>query len=113
MTPTDTAARITKHAAKRTKERVGLSKRVAEKNAAKALNLGIRHSETRGSLNRYIASLCLNDGPANNIRIYCDTVYLFANETLITLFPLPQKYRKTAAQIWRQKNNGNNKKDQL
>ena len=38
---------------------------------------------------------------ANNVRIYCDNVYIFHNETLITVFPLPQKYRKTAEQIRR------------
>ena len=48
---------LTDHAVQRTKERVGLPKRSAEKNAQKALENGIRHCETKGSLNRYITAL--------------------------------------------------------
>ena len=48
---------LTDHAVQRTKERVGLPKRSAEKNAQKALESGIRHCETKGSLNRYITAL--------------------------------------------------------
>lgn len=48
---------LTDHAVQRTKERIGLPKRSAEKNAQKALENGIRHCETKGSLNRYITAL--------------------------------------------------------
>lgn len=97
-------ARVTNHAARRTKERLGISKRLSEKNADKALQMGIRHSDTSGSLHRYITALYWKNQTANNVRIYCDTVYIFHNETLITVFPLPQKYRKTAEQIRRKLN---------
>lgn len=90
---------VTNHAAQRTKERVGLPKRSAEKNAQKALANGIRHCETRGSLHRYITSLYWKQQTANNIRIYCNNVYIFNNEVLITVFPLPQKYRSTVQKI--------------
>jgi len=94
-------ARVTNHAAKRTKERLGIPKRISEKNAEKALQFGIRHSETSGGLHRYISSLYWKQQTANNVRIYCGNVYIFHDETLITVFPLPQKYRKTAEQIRR------------
>lgn len=45
-------AHVTSHAAKRTKERLGLPKRVSAKNAEKALQFGIRHSETSGGLSQ-------------------------------------------------------------
>lgn len=102
--------RVTKHAAKRMKERLGISKSTSEKNAEKALRLGIRHSDTSGSLHRYITSLYWKEQTANNARIYCGNVYIFHNETLITVFPLPQRYRKTVERI-RSKNNDNSKKD--
>lgn len=96
-------ANVTNHAIQRTKERVGISKRISEKNADKALQLGITHSETSGSLNRYITSLYWKNPAANNIRIYCGNVYIFSFETLITVFSLPQKYRKTADKLWKEK----------
>ena len=92
-------ARVTNHAARRTKERLGLSKKLSHKNAENALRYGIRHSDTSGSLNRYISALYWKHETANNVRIYCNNVYIFHGETLITIFPLPQKYRKTAARI--------------
>lgn len=99
---------VTRHATKRAKKRLGIPKRCSEKNAEKALQYGIRHSETTGGLNRYITSLYLRHGTANNIRIYCGNVYIFQNERLITLFPLPQKYRKTADNLKQKKEAGQN-----
>ena len=49
--------RVTNHAARRTKERLGLPKKLSHKNAENALRYGIRHSDTSGSLNRYISAL--------------------------------------------------------
>ena len=91
--------RVTRHAAKRTRSRLGLPKRSVTKNAENALRYGLTHKETAGNLNRYITSLYLKHRTANNIRIYCDTVYIFHGERLITLFPLPTKYKNTAARI--------------
>ncbi len=90
---------VTKHATQRTKERLGLPKRLTLKNAEKALKDGIRHRETSGSLHRYITALYWKHRNANNIRIYCNNVYLFHEDTFITVFPLPQKYRKTAERL--------------
>lgn len=98
-------AYVTKHATRRTKERVGLPKRLSKKNAEKALQEGIRHEETRGSLHRYIGALYWRNQTANNVRIYCNNVYIFHDDILITIFPLPQKYRKTAERLWKELRN--------
>ncbi len=90
---------VTNHAVKRTKERVGLSKKLAAKNAEKALTEGLCHRDVGGSLYRYIESLYWKYGTANNIRIYCDYVYLFHDNLLIMVYGLPQKYRKTVNKI--------------
>lgn len=92
-------AHVTDHAKQRTKERLGLSKRLAEKNAEKALREGIRHKDTTGGLHRYVESLYWRHKTANNIRIYCNYVYIFSYSLLITVFALPQKYRKTAEKL--------------
>jgi len=97
---------VTNHAVKRTKERVGLPKRLTCKNADRAFEKGLRLGDTSGSLHRYIVSLYKSHENANNVRIYCNNVYIFHNATLITIFPLPQKYRKTADKLRREKNHG-------
>ena len=95
-------AYITKHAVQRTKQRVGLPKSAAARNADRALRDGIQHNETSGGLHRYIEALYWRHCTANNIRIYCNNVYIFHDDILITLFPLPGKYRKTAAKLWKE-----------
>lgn len=94
---------VTRHAVQRTKERVGLPKRLTLKNAKKAMENGIRHCETRGSLNRYITTLYMNYETANNVRIYCGAVYIFCGKVLVTVFLLPPQYRKAAEHIRRKK----------
>ena len=84
---------VTDHAAKRTKQRAGLPK---------ALQNGIRHEETKGALRRYLDSVYLKRETANNIRIYCNNVYLFHNEMLITLYPLPPEFRRIATKLWKE-----------
>lgn len=87
---------MTQHSIKRTKERIGISKKIAGKNAQKALDKGLTHAEAKGSLKRYIDALYLSERLANNIRVYHGYVYLFKGNTLITVIELPQKYRETA-----------------
>lgn len=94
---------ITDHAKDRTRQRVGLPKRVVEKNAERAFDEGIKHSEVSGSLKRFMDSLYLNGRLANNLRIYCGNVYLFKGRTLITVISLPEKYRKKVDDIWKKR----------
>lgn len=94
---------VTRHGAARTKDRVGLSKKIADKNAQAALDCGVTHAETKGSLRRYIDGLYLSKKAANNIRIYNHYVYIFQNNVLITVIDLPQKYRKLASQLQQKK----------
>lgn len=94
---------ITDHAKNRTKERIGLPKRVIEKNAERAFAEGIRHNETSGGLKRFLDGLYLNGKKANNLRIYCGNVYLFCGNVLITVIRLPPVYRKTVDSIWKKR----------
>ena len=73
---------MTNHSVKRTKERIGLSKKIADKNAQRALEYGITHSEAKGGLCRYLDKLYLSNGNANNVRVYHRYVYLFRGNTL-------------------------------
>ena len=94
---------ITNHGERRFKERTGLPKRLVTKQAALALERGIAHAEATGQLRKYFDKLYLAQENANNIRIYCGMVYVFAYDTLVTVFPLPQGLRKTAEKIQKKK----------
>lgn len=90
---------VTKHATKRIKTRLGVPKQSSDRIAGQALEYGIRHSDTTGALNRYITNLYFRHSTANNIRVFNSYVYIFQDEKLITVFQLPQKFRKAANRI--------------
>lgn len=97
---------ITRHSTERIKSRVGISKKIAEKNAQKAFECGITHAETKGGLHRYIDKLFFSH-KANNIKIYHRYVYIFYDNKLVTVFLLPSKYNDVADKLQRQKEQNN------
>ena len=58
---------VSKHAVRRLKERCGLNKRSVQRMADKAFTDGIRHSDTRGRLNKWVTSLYFYNRTADNI----------------------------------------------
>lgn len=103
---------MTKHGTQRTKERLGISKKLADKNATKALRYGVRHSDTSGKLKRYCDGVYLNHENGNNLRIYNRHVYVFYNEILITVFCLPKMFIAQAEKLQKQrKENGGKDND--
>ena len=101
MEPKDHDLTVTRHADRRIRQRVGLPRSAVTRNAQSALEHGLRHSDTRGGLHRYIQALYWKYQSANNTRVYNGCVYIFHDDILITVFPLPQKYRGTAQNIRR------------
>lgn len=86
---------VTAHAKRRLKERCGINKSLALKMAERAYTKGISFENAGESLRRYISSIYLkHDKICNNIRIYGNTVYVFDNQTLITVYSIPQNILK-------------------
>lgn len=85
---------ITRHAEQRIRERMGLNKKSIERMAQKAYDNGIKHSETKGRLRKYITKVYFQNENANNIRLYGNMLYIFSNERLITVFYLPRDLTK-------------------
>lgn len=96
-------ANITYHGEQRIKDRVGISKKIADKVADKALQFGIRHCEVSGELKRFLDKIYLSYKKSNNTRIYNQKVYLFNGVTLITVLDLPNKFFKVVEKIKKQK----------
>lgn len=91
---------VTKHGEKRARERAGAKKRTAKKMAQAAFDKGIKHSETSGSLKRYMDSLYLKEHRANNLRIWSEKVWIFYDDRLVTVLPLPTRYKNTVKKIF-------------
>lgn len=91
--------KITDHARQRGEERLGLSVEPFLRLAAKALDHGIKHGETSGRLKKYMDSLFMYKMTANNIRIYGEFIYLFCNQTLITVYGLPNEFKPVISKL--------------
>ena len=86
---------VTNHARMRMKQRCGFSKKSCERMAEKALKEGIRHSETKGRLRRYISGLYVeHKRKGADIRIYGDKAYIFCKGVLITVLQIPSDLTK-------------------
>lgn len=97
------SARTTRHATKRTRERLGLQKKSVERNTEKALEFGISHKEATGNLRKYMDGLYLSNKKATNMRIYHEHTYIFCGQTLITVLPLPNSLKALAHKLEEQK----------
>ena len=84
---------VTTHAAKRFKQRVGLSKKACQAQAERAMESGYSHADAKGRAKRSLDKLFLEHRTANNIRVYGEHVYLFAGSTLVTVLNLPKSVR--------------------
>ena len=80
---------VSNHAARRLKERCGLNKKSIQRMADKAFMDGIKHSDTKGRLNKWVTSIFFYNKAANNIRLYGDKAYIFAGNILVTVIQIP------------------------
>lgn len=97
---------VSEHAEKRLKERSGLNKKSVQKNAERAYSKGIKHSETKGNLNKYVCGLTNKyHKKGTDIRIYGDKVFIFIRKqdiydpnmdyiVLITVLQIPNDLKK-------------------
>lgn len=87
---------VTKHADKRMRSRVGIPRSAVKKMAAKAMSEVVARLDTHGSLRRYLDKLYYYNQTANNIRVWGEKVWIFSDNTLITVLDLPQRYKNRA-----------------
>lgn len=95
---------VTNHALKRLSERSGLSKTAAMRMAEKAYLNGIQHGETKGNLNKWVTSLYFVNRKANNIRLYGDKAFIFADNVLITVLQVPSNLVKEVKRLKNSRN---------
>lgn len=94
---------LTKHAQKRVVQRCGVSKKTAKSVADRALDKGLRHMECNGELTKYLNGIYLSYQAANNLRLYDNRVWIFKNQTLITVYNLPTKYKRATQKLLRRR----------
>lgn len=83
--------RVSQHAKDRAKERLDLSYK-AERNKlfARALRYGHPPADFAGEFKQYVENR--KRGKGVGAKIYDNTVFIYKNKTIITVFPVPDKY---------------------
>ena len=80
---------VTTHGKNRMKERCGIPKRAAERNAQRAYDKGLTYENTHGKLREYIDNR-RNTSNITDIRVWNGDIYVFHGETLLTVYPVPK-----------------------
>lgn len=87
---------LTHHACKRARQRLSWNASTLERMSVKAFELGLKRKNTRGRLKKYLDKLWNDHKKANNVRLYGETLFVFSNNLLITVWHLPTELRRSA-----------------
>ena len=91
--------KVSRHAEMRMRERCGLNKKSIERMAQKAYDNGIKHNQTKGSLNKWVTSVYLRNENARELCIYGDYLYIFDDGILVTVFRVPNNLLKNISDM--------------
>ena len=92
--------KISKHGKQRMKKRIGVSLGTAKIYSRKALVNGLKHGDTTGDLNGWLAGKIMAHNKSSiNTRIYRGYLYAFSmDHTLVTVYPIPEEYENNLEQ---------------
>lgn len=96
--------KLTKHSISRLEQRCGVSKKNAPTVARRAFRTGITHTETHGNLHRFLDSIYLSQKKGTNMRIYGNAVFVFKEDTLITVINIPKNLMEDVNKIKEERN---------
>lgn len=100
---TDNSIRLTKHACKRARQRYRWNSQTLNRIALRAFESGLKSNNTKGYLKNYLDQTSEEHCRTSNLRLYGETVFVFYNNILITLWALPPELR-SLAKVFRVKN---------
>jgi len=87
----DQTVKLSEHAIDRARERFKWNRSALERMTAKALAEGVGSGDFSGSLKRYLDKLQIQH--RHRDVILGDVIFVFGNETLITVLNLPKEFR--------------------
>lgn len=92
--------RVTRHAAQRLHERMGIPLRSAARVAQNALDRGVCHGDCTGAMARWLDRQALHYGRKMNWRVYAEHVFAFTYEdVLVTVVQIGKTMKKGVGRI--------------
>lgn len=96
---------ITHHAYKRAKKRCGLKKKSLYRIATKAFENGLSLDDLNGGLYVWAAGVYCIKHVNPVLRIYGEYLFIIDNYVLITIYSIPNEFKKTVRDIMDKKRN--------
>ena len=93
------AITITNHGVKRLRQRLGIPKKSCYRTAQKAFDCGIKSSDVKGEAYNFLRRTALKNISTNNVIVYGKFLYVFSNETLITVLHAPKDIEFNASNV--------------
>lgn len=81
---------ISRHGDVRARERIGIPRKAVERAARKALTHGATVDDYSGTLGLFLR---YKQRDGTRVRVHGGFVFVFADETLVTVIPLPRGFR--------------------
>lgn len=98
----DNPIRLTIHACERARQRYRWNSQTLSRMAIKAFETGLKRKNTKGYLKIYLDKSWEKYSKNPNFRLHGEIIFVFCNNKLVTLWPLPAKLRPLA-KVFRQK----------
>lgn len=88
--------KLSRHGKKRLRGRMGLSGSAPERIAQRAFESGVPVAGLTGRLRRYLDGQMIRHRSGNNTRVLGEAVFVFQDDTLVTVYQLPRDLREAA-----------------
>ena len=93
---------ISKHGAMRMRQRMGIPKKATQRIAERAFERGLKREDAKGAVRKWMNDSFYAYGTGDNMRMYGDKLYIFCDNTLVTVLQVPTEI-KDKAQILKKK----------
>lgn len=94
---------VSKHAAKRMRQRLGIPKKAVEAEAFRAVTQGLQEDDFTGAFRDYLTdSHSINEFDGDYF-VTPSGIHVVDHATVITVLPLPKEHKATVHNVWRKK----------
>jgi hypothetical protein len=91
--------RLTTHACERARQRYRWNPETLNRMALKAFKQGLKRKNTKGYLKDYLDESWERHQKVSHFRLYGEIIFVFSENNLITLWPLPSQLRSLARAV--------------
>ena len=96
-------ANLTRHSVQRIRERLGLSKKAAEREMERVIRDGMRIDDLSGSYRRYIDYMRHRHNETSDYITTPSGIFVFTNGALVTVLPVPKEHSSKVLHMWKKR----------